>query len=358
MMHRNQVKLLKEMMQADQFEIADRFANLPRACRLPVAAESREMIWADMIWIPPIKDKFVVLLAHSDTIWNDALVDLFFHDGRLLTNSLLTGTGADCRAGCAALWALRSTGHAILLTTGEESGCVGVSQMKSQYPEIIAAMSKAIALVEFDRRGKSEVVSYSHCTEDDLRIDMANDLGFTAGYGSFTDVVELESLTEVQGVNLAVGFYNEHTNEETLVVDDWWHTVSLVKKWLRNRVPKLEQYCWRKATLISSGKSYFDCWGDDDVDFMSNDLDQPVEQFESACPDCGELVEYYLDTAGDDLRYCTVCGWTNKDDEDDEDDDWLQSSNLFDKDIDADNQDWFGIDDESNGNCSKGGNCG
>ncbi|MBR2872613.1 MAG: hypothetical protein IKB99_03855, partial [Lentisphaeria bacterium] len=52
-----------------------------------------------------------------------------------------------------------------------------------------------------------------------------------------TDVVHL--CRDICGVNLACGYYKEHTDEEYLVKKEWLHTLELLKVWLADEnLPK------------------------------------------------------------------------------------------------------------------------
>jgi hypothetical protein len=47
---------------------------------------------------------------------------------------------------------------------------------------------------------------------------------------SYTDIVTL--CREITGVNLSVGYRNEHSYKESLVLDEWLNTLNLCRRWL------------------------------------------------------------------------------------------------------------------------------
>lgn len=88
----------------------------------------------------------------------------------------------------------------ILLTTNEEIGASTASLFESdkQYNWIFS----------FDRRG-NDIVAYDF--EDELlRAQVLEGTGVRLGYGTFSDIVELEHL-HAKGLNFGTGYWGEHT---------------------------------------------------------------------------------------------------------------------------------------------------
>ncbi|MFA4958016.1 MAG: hypothetical protein WC556_13695 [Candidatus Methanoperedens sp.] len=84
--------------------------------------------------------------------------------------------------------------------------------------------------VQFDRRNRRDFKCYSVGT-DDFREYLMEKTGYTEpDRDSYTDIVTL--CRDICGVNLSIGYLNEHTNEEILLIDEWWDTLEMCRKWL------------------------------------------------------------------------------------------------------------------------------
>lgn len=182
----------------------------------------------------------VLLVAHVDTFWDepqreeDPLFPQLLQDGQLIrSGSESFGIGADDRAGCAILWLLRDLGHSLLLTDGEEGGRIGscwLMEDPSNQDLREEVQRDHQFVVQFDRRNGRDYKCYRVGT--DLFKDYVED---KTGYSepnrsSFTDIVTL--CRDICGVNLSVGYQNEHSPQETLDTDDWLHTLNLARLWL------------------------------------------------------------------------------------------------------------------------------
>ena len=58
--------------------------------------------------------------------------------------------------------------------------------------------------------------------------------GFNEEYGSFSDISELCPTWKIAGVNLSIGYENEHSLIEILYIDYFLSTVEKVKKMLKD----------------------------------------------------------------------------------------------------------------------------
>lgn len=103
----------------------------------------------------------------------------------------------------------------ILLTTGEEVGMSTAAEFATE--------KEYNWIFEFDRHGK-DVVMYQY--EDDHMVDLLEDSGFTVGFGSFSDISELDQLG-VKGFNFGTGYHKEHTIRCYVDLVDTAHMVNL-----------------------------------------------------------------------------------------------------------------------------------
>jgi hypothetical protein len=187
------------------------------------------------LYISGSRNDKVLLVAHADTASDDMNPKQLMVEGNKITNKngLL---GADDRAGCAIVYLLAKSGHSILIVDGEESGCVGSIAVAKN-----STMSKIVNnhqfVVEFDRLGSTDFKCYSVGT-DEFREYVSEVTGYSEpNRESYTDIVVL--CQDICGVNLSVGYYDEHSNEEYLIISEWSNTLNVARKWLSmSNIPK------------------------------------------------------------------------------------------------------------------------
>ncbi len=222
--------LLFDFLKEDRKRLLQRFADLsPRSIQR--GAGHRRFVY-----IPGTRSDRVLLVAHADTVWErrkNVQPRLSATGKEICSANTDVGIGADDRAGCAMLWALRDLGHSLLVTSGEEIGCVS-SRWLMESPQL-AKLAREINTthrfaVEFDLEGRDRFKCYTVGTPE-FRAYCAAQTGFVdAGNRSSTDIVVL--CRDFCGVNLSVGYYESHTEEETIRIDDWIYTLEIARKWL------------------------------------------------------------------------------------------------------------------------------
>ena len=212
----------------------------------------------NFVYIPGKRKDRVLLVAHSDTVWdtyyssfnqlepkdpNDVSVDPAQHkpieqDGLIIQGGNgQWGIGADDRAGCAMLWLLRNSGHSLLITDGEEHGQIGAYYIKEQYPEISAELNSHQYVIQLDLHGNNYYKTYRlPVTKEFCQFIEENTQYEDAGKNARTDIIAL--CTDICGVNLSVGYYKEHTPNEKVVYDEWFHTLELLRNLLQKEQPQ------------------------------------------------------------------------------------------------------------------------
>jgi hypothetical protein len=195
----------------------------------------------------PRRPDRVLLVAHADTIWDrwDLEWDpssLRFAEGVFRRTGAPYGLGADDRAGCAMLWALQGLGHSLLVLAGEESGGTTAEWIAERgdphrLADVIATHQFA---VEFDRQGATDIKFY-YVASDEFEEYAKAATGYSMpDRGSFTDISTL--CTEICGANLSVGYYDEHSPRERLVLEDWENTLQVTRQWLSQPgLPRFER---------------------------------------------------------------------------------------------------------------------
>ena len=181
-------------------------------------------------YVYAIGDIPITLVAHVDTVFKERPEDIFYDR---VENVLWSpqGLGADDRAGVFAIINIVKSGlrpH-IIFTTGEEMGGLGARVLTYIEPKPFAEMKY---IIQLDRRGENDCIFYE-C--DNVKfIEYIKSFGFNEEYGSFSDISELCPTWKIAGVNLSIGYINEHSLIEILYVDYFLSTVEKVKKMLKD----------------------------------------------------------------------------------------------------------------------------
>lgn len=225
------------------------------------------------VYIPGTRKDRVLLVAHADTVFGDqACLDIGFYNGifysrnrvgqytqekgNFTTNRTGVGIGADDRAGCAIVWELRNTGHSILITSGEEIGCIASRRIMNSQWWVDEINKEHQFAVQFDRRGYKDIVFYNVGTNAFVKY-VKGETGYTPEDGSYTDIRVL--CKGICGVNMSVGYYNEHTSEEKLVYNQWFNTLATARAWLSK--PDLPRFALDKMDLYDAWEEKRKKWG-------------------------------------------------------------------------------------------------
>ncbi len=218
-------------------EIFKKFSILPGAIHRGIALEQ-------FLFMKGKRDDRVLLVAHADTYWDNRLLsnenkpqEIFEEQG--IIRNAHGGLGADDRAGCAILWLLKDMGHSLLITDGEERGGCGSDWLMNANQDIADEINDNHQFViQFDRRNGKDFKCYSVGT-DEFRTCVQQATGYSEpNRSAFTDIVTL--CHRITGVNLSIGYRNEHSNNEHLVVQDWQHTLDVCRTWLSQ--PELPRF--------------------------------------------------------------------------------------------------------------------
>ncbi len=181
------------------------------------------------LYRPGTRNDRVLLVAHADTVWESGRQEIASENG--IIRNRKGGLGADDRAGCAVVWLLRDLGHSLLIVDGEESGRQGSRWLMEANADIGNEINDTHNFViEFDRRNGRDYKCYDVGTPE-----FRHYIEAVTGYSepdrhSYTDIGIL--CREIPGANLSVGYRNEHTEQECLVVEEWRHTLDLCGTWL------------------------------------------------------------------------------------------------------------------------------
>ena len=213
-------------------DVMREFAALPNA----IAHFDGDM--RSFVYVPGKRSDRVVLVAHADTVWDSFGEDtpvpqtLVERGGVSLGKNPEVGIGADDRAGCAMLWLLRDSGHSLLIVDGEEQGQIGSCHIRDAYPDIYDELNAHAYMIQLDRRESRNYKVYRLPVSREFIAFVEGSTGYeNAGTAARTDIITL--CRDICGVNLAIGYHNEHTPDECVVLDEWYSALTMVERILK-----------------------------------------------------------------------------------------------------------------------------
>ena len=232
--HHTVLKSFLEIPLGSADGVFDRFLEIPGAIYRGEGLKR-------FLYIRGSRSNKVLLVAHADTVWDrdygydpGPTHEIEIKNGEIRAVDDEFGLGADDRAGCAMLWLLKDLGHSLLVTNGEEHGQRGAAWLKSHNKQIYDEINYDHQFViQLDRRNGRDFKCYDVGTYK-FRSYVADKTGYTEpDRRATTDIVTL--CREVAGVNLSVGYHNEHGNQEHLNIAEWKHTLNLCCRWMAER---------------------------------------------------------------------------------------------------------------------------
>jgi hypothetical protein len=179
-------------------------------------------------YIYAVGDIPVALVAHMDTVFKEPPTHIFYDKEKCVMWSP-EGLGADDRAGIFAIIKILQAGlrPSVIFTTDEEVGALGAEKLVSDLPKPYTELKY---IIQLDRRGSNDCVFYS--CDNPLFVEYVETFGFAENWGSFSDISVICPCWKVAGVNLSVGYDDEHTVAETLNTTHLLQTIAKVKKML------------------------------------------------------------------------------------------------------------------------------
>lgn len=284
------LKVFEQLVSFSQAQLKHFMATFLKR-HYPNVVETRDYIVAEGT-IP------IALAAHLDTVFFKPPEQVLYDRVKNIMIGI-GGLGADDRAGAFAIIKLVQSGlkpH-IILTTEEEMGGIGAKVLSAKK----CPFGDLKYIIQLDRRGSNDCVFYD-CANKDF-ISYIETFGFTENFGSFTDICYFCPAWKVAGVNLSVGYQDEHTVQETLYVNQLFATIQKVRKMLAQ--PPKDSFKYIPAPRyfspikpFSSGLETCDYCG---KQFMEEEMFPVVMQDKETalfCPDC--IV--------DKVSWCNNCG--------------------------------------------------
>ena len=178
----------------------------------------------------------IALVAHLDTVFKFPAKEVFYDREQNVIWSP-DGLGADDRAGVFAIIQIIKRGlrpH-IILTTDEEIGAVGASKLSAKN----CPFKDLRYIIQLDRRGSNDCVFYD-CDNQSF-IDYVEQFGFVEAIGTFSDISIICPAWKIAGVNLSIGYRDEHSMSEILFVNYMIDTIEKVVNMLQEEnIPSFE----------------------------------------------------------------------------------------------------------------------
>ena len=183
----------------------------------------------------------IMLVAHIDTVFDKqpTKTQLVYNSNTISSKHKNNGIGADDRAGIYSILqiieynskrSITDTMHNsrpyILFTTDEEIGGLGAKVAARELNPDIKY------IIELDRKGNNDAVFYD-CQNIEF-IEYIESFNFNYAYGSFSDISVLCPAWNVAGVNLSIGYYNQHTSKEYLNISEMNNIIERVKFMINN----------------------------------------------------------------------------------------------------------------------------
>lgn len=264
-----------------------------------------------------ISDKYIMaigttpiaLLAHLDTVFKEPPNLVFYDREQNVVLSPEGGCGDDRVGVFAILKILISTDFkpTIIFTCGEEIGGVGAAAIVKDFSKCPIKNLKYI--IQLDRRGTNDCVFYD-C--DNKKFEKyIESFGFKTAIGSFTDISIICPYWEIAGVNLSIGYFNEHNTSELVLIYWVFETINKVKEMLKDSLNSKNFKYYPKASYSNYGwlKNYY--YDDNDNFMYCGRCGKPYYNFEMLPVKTlnGEIKYYCPDCLSEkEIQWCEECG--------------------------------------------------
>lgn len=245
----------------------------------------------------------IALVAHLDTVFDFPPQELFYDRDKDTILTLGQGAGFDDRAGVYAILKIltewKDVPPTIIFTLGEEDYGVGAREAASDGLKEKAKRLKY--MIELDRQGKDDCVFYQ-CISRDFQ-SYVSSFGFKKQPGSYSDIYFLMDEWQTCGVNLSIGYYDEHTDYEYLRPSQMEVTIIRVLKMLKD-IKNVSRFRYKRVVACNCDR----CGQPSeliDVNTINGHKRYCINCLVEACnycPNCEQLISM------EDTNFCPVCG--------------------------------------------------
>lgn len=194
-------------------------------------------------------DKRILLNAHMDTVGSaapDIIVEQIKDSGTVLHSTNNQVIGGDDKCGVFAVLRMISnkaidTPLSGLLTVSEETGCNGARHAMEHHSD---KFSDIVFNITIDRNGNTDIITqnsdYKLCSDvmDKMLQEWGKPFDLRTTSGSISDVSEIVSTLDINGINLFAGYYNAHSGKEYIIMEHLYESIAFATL----LVPKLLQH--------------------------------------------------------------------------------------------------------------------
>tara|TARA_Y100001963_G_scaffold131800_1_gene189604 strand:- start:570 stop:1877 length:1308 start_codon:yes stop_codon:yes gene_type:complete len=194
-------------------------------------------------------DKRILLNAHMDTVGSgapDIIVEHQKNKGTILRSTNNQVIGGDDKCGVFAV--LKTINNKAidtplsgLLTVSEETGCNGARHAMEHHSD---RFKDIVFNITIDRNGNTDIITqnsdYKLCSDvmEKMLNEWGKDFGLKSCNGSISDVSEIVSELNINGINLFAGYYNAHSGKEHVI---WEHLMRSLG-FIQHILPKLHSH--------------------------------------------------------------------------------------------------------------------
>lgn len=199
----------------------------------------------------------VLLVAHMDTVHKEICKKILIGDDGIISSP--QGIGGDDRCGIFIIMNIvQDLNCSVLLCEDEETGGNGARKFtKSEYINDLDVNY----IIEFDRKGNNDAVFYS-CDNKDFTKFVTETTGFKEAFGTFSDISVVAPAAKIAAVNLSCGYYNAHTLNEYVKINEMLNTIKVAKKLIKTESDAFEYVARQyKNYNYYYGNSFNDYYG-------------------------------------------------------------------------------------------------
>ena len=252
----------------------------------------------------------IALVAHLDTVFKEPPTNIFYDRVKNVMWSP-EGLGADDRAGVFSIIQIIKAGYrpTIIFTTDEEIGGLGAESLIKDYPKAVTDLKY---IIELDRRGSNDCVFYD--CDNPVFDEYIESFDFITNFGSFSDISIICPAWKIAGVNLSIGYYNEHSISEVLYIGQMFKTIEKIKKMIEDisHIEKFDYIPTFYSSYYSLTPTEENNYGWDPSYGISKELWLEWTAPKAiCCPECGKAYFEYdmipVKTAVGTKMYCENC---------------------------------------------------
>lgn len=252
----NHYKQFKNICRMTQMKLKDYL--IERLC------EYYNEVYADdgFIYVKGINSN-VLLTAHMDTVHEPQgriCTDIYEYYDKKNKRHILSspqGIGGDDRCGIYAIIKILETTEFrpyIIFCEDEEIGGVGSAKFcKTVLSDEVA--KEVNFMIEIDRANANDAVFYEETNEDFQKYVMEV-TGTKEAWGSFSDICNLSEETKVSSFNISSGYYNAHTTDEYVVMEELETCIDRVIKLIKANKEDDKKFEYVEYVYSSSSKYY------------------------------------------------------------------------------------------------------